>query len=83
MKIQVDYFVDDDQIRDYLEIAGEIRSILRRSADYQHGDLTVSTDVTGSSKDIHIGLYLRDCEDMGHTRNVMSELDAYLLRKCT
>lgn len=83
MKIQVDYFIDDDQIRDYLELAGEIRSILRRSADYQHGDLTVSTGITGSSKDIHVAFYLRDCEHMAYTRDAMKRLTDLLIDECT
>lgn len=83
MKIQVDYFVDDDQARDYLEVAGDIRSILRQSADYQHGDLTVSTDVTGSSKDIHVAFYLRDCEHMARTREVMRKLNEFIEDECT
>lgn len=83
MKIRVDYFVDDDQVRDYLELAGEIRSILRKSADYQHGDLTVSTDVTGSSKDVHVAFYLRDCEHMARTRKAMKELTEYLIQEGT
>lgn len=77
MRIRVEYFIDD-QSADHLEVEKKIKNIMRQSADYQHGDLTVYADRNSVEECVDIQIYWRDCEHLTQTRHAIDQLNSYL-----
>lgn len=80
MVITVKLYADSD--KDHLTVEHEISEILKKTSDYQHGDITLRSDsiiVAGDCVDVNF--YISDCDDIGHTRSTFDEFCQYLKKE--
>lgn len=77
---------DVPETKEVEEIAAEIATIFRnKTCDYQQGNIDIVTTSVKQgdikySKQCEVLLWLKYCQDLGHTRNCFQEFFDYLLK---
>lgn len=80
MLITLRLYADTD--KDRLETEKEITDILKKTSDYQHRDVMVTSDNINYVGDcVDVDFFIKDCTDLGHTRGSLDELFQYLRKE--